>query len=226
VGNARQRMATVMAEVSTLIEKSRLLGPTALSSHQRNTRRMSSALSRKRYECWDQHITYDEDIRIGRTEAGEEEYPVSVEEAQQVFLDALDDTISLLDLAVPTKIPVTTSLRQGADRSQSKGGNRGPKPISEEEARHVAEIVKRVAHDGSWRRKLDDVKFALDHGVCDASDPENCDHPNDHPKIPLPRGWKGKSCNWFRPPDDAALVKAIEERLKKARRNSNAETPS
>jgi hypothetical protein len=102
---------------------------------------------------------------------------------------------------------------------------RGPKPIGEQEARHVAEIVNRVALDGDWRSKVDDVGYALDHGVCNAADPDNCEA-TDHGKIPLPRGWKKYGHSWLSPPDRGRMVKAIKERLKKARGNFQAETPS
>ena len=94
----RRELACAMAEVSLLIQGSPLLGPTALSSHQRNTRRMASALNLKRYECWDQHITWDEDTPVARKQAGESEDDISVSEAQAVFLEAFDSTIALLDL--------------------------------------------------------------------------------------------------------------------------------
>jgi hypothetical protein len=93
----------------------------------------------------------------------------------------------------------------------------GPVPISEAEARHVADIIDRVGPD--WCKKLGDVGYTLDHGVCDAPSPEECDD-STHEKIPLPRGWKQKHADWLNPPDDQALVKAIKERLKKAPRKS------
>ena len=71
-----------------------------------------------------------------------------------------------------------------------KGRKRGPKPDHKSAAR-LAEIVARVAPDGDWRSKLDELGPALYHGVCHASDPETC-VASDHEKIPLPRGWSQK----------------------------------
>jgi hypothetical protein len=48
--NTRRKLAHVMAEISSVIQGAPLLGPTALSSHQLNTRRMASALSLKCYK--------------------------------------------------------------------------------------------------------------------------------------------------------------------------------
>jgi hypothetical protein len=125
---------------------------------------------------------------------------------------------------------VSGAVGNGADRHEVKlgttdGRRRGPKPITEAEARHVAEIVRRVAPDGAWRARLDDVGFALDHGVCNASDPESCDA-SDHEKIPLPRGWRKKGANWLSPPDHDTMVKAIKERLDKAGEKRTAEIPA
>jgi len=98
---------------------------------------------------------------------------------------------------------------------------RGPKPITETEARNVADIVRRVAPDGNLASKVSELQFALDHGVCDAPNPEQCDA-SDHEKIPLPRGWKSEKCDWLNPPSDEVFLKAVKERLKKARGNSAA----
>jgi len=179
---------------------------------------MHSALRLKRYECWDQSITYNEDIPIARTQADEEEYPVSLGEAESIFLEALDDTLALLELAEPGKGTTPTI-------TTNTGGKRGPKPIDEKVVSYVDRIVKRLAPDGHWRTKADEIGDALNHGFCDAADPESCDA-LDHPKVPLPRGWQSKRATWGRPPDHAALIKAVEERLKKARLNPPSETPS
>jgi hypothetical protein len=76
-----------------------------------------------------------------------------------------------------------------------------------------------------WKTKLDDVGFALDHGICDAPDPEICDA-SGRLKIALPRGWKKEGHNWVSPPDNIRLVNAIEERLERARELMGAEIPS
>ena len=99
---------------------------------------MASALRMKRYECWDQYITYDEDIPIGRTQAGEEEYTVSVGEAEVIFLEALDNTVALLDLAAPTTTASGTAhesqhvqdghglMEEAVLRPPAPGGPRAP----------------------------------------------------------------------------------------------------
>ena len=110
---------------------------------------------------------------------------------------------------------VPEEVVESIPNSGSQGRRRGPKPDYDTPAR-VAEIVRRVAPDGDWRSKIDDVVLALDHGVCHASDPETCDE--DHEKIPLPRGWS----NWANPPDHDTMVKAIEYRLKVAMQRKKA----
>jgi hypothetical protein len=97
------QVGCVMMEVAEATKKSQLLAPTALSTVRRNTRCMASALRLKRYETWDQSITWNEDIPIGRTEAGENSYDVPVEEAGQIFRKALDETVDLLNIAEPAK---------------------------------------------------------------------------------------------------------------------------
>jgi len=114
-----------------------------------------------------------------------------------------------------------------AGKSEGKGRKRGPKPDHKSAVR-VAEIVTRVARvapDADWRSKLDDVGYALDHGVCAAPDPEVCDI-SDHEKIPLPRGWSRKQNTWLNPPDRATMVKAIEYRLEIALKKPITETLS
>lgn len=83
---------------------------------------MAESLRFKRYESWDQSITYDEDIPIGRTEAGEALYDISVMSAESIFLEAFDDTLALLEIAEPEK-GTTPSI------TPITGGKRGPKPL-------------------------------------------------------------------------------------------------
>jgi hypothetical protein len=198
----RPNVAGVMAEMASAIRGTDLLGPTALSSHQKNTRRMDSALRMKRYDCWDQYITYNEDTPIGRTQAGEEEHNVSVGYAKEIFLEAFEDTIRLLDLAQPPDPGTGVAQRQVPEAQERKIRNRGPKPDYENASR-VAEIVARVATDGEWRGRLDDICQALDEA-----------------QIPFPARWRkrDRSCNgWAAYDERANAVKAIEYRLDIAR---------
>jgi hypothetical protein len=107
----------------------------------------------------------------------------------------------------------TSAVATSAPQAK-RNGKRGPKPITKAEALFVAKVIERTGPD--WRSKLEDVGFALTHGICDASDPEMCDI-SDHKKVTLPRGWEAKKHNWMSPPDEALLIKAIEQRLKRAR---------
>jgi hypothetical protein len=121
-------------------------------------------------------------------------------------------TVTIPEPAVETPIP-TPSNPEASPRPASK---RGAKGITDEEACAVDDIVQRVAPDGNLRPKLPELRFALDHGVCNSSDPE-CEA-EDHQKIPLPRGWATNGHDWFNPPDNQTLVKAIKERLRRAKR--------
>ena len=156
----KPQIASVMADVADMIRDSHLLRPTALSTHQINTRRMHSALRLKRYEWWDQSVTYDEDIPIASTQAGEEEYNVSIDAAESIFLEALEDTLALLELAQPEKgsTPTITPIT---------GGKWGPKPIEEKVANRM---FKRLP-PGDWRANVDENGEALDHGLSYPSDP-------------------------------------------------------
>ncbi len=216
-GGPKPQVAYVMEKVGDAIQKATLLAPTALSSHQKNTRSMVSALRFKQYDCWDQRTEWAEDILVGKREAGEGEYDVPIAEAKALFMKALDSTVDLLDLADPVK----TSLRV-ASKSVQK---RGPKPIDPRVAGEVDRIVTRIAPDGHWQPKADAIGQALEHGFCHAPNPEDCDE-LDHEKIPLPRGWRKKRASWDTPPDDATLIKAINERLKKAGPKPTTDTPS
>lgn len=90
-------------------------------------------------------------------------------------------------------------------KSKGKGRKRGPTPDYATAAR-VAEIVARVAPDGDWRTKLDDILMALD----DAKD------------IPTPKTWAPKHGyrNWYAAAaDDTArarhlAIEAIKHHLK------------
>jgi hypothetical protein len=91
-----------------------------------------------------------------------------------------------------------------AAESSGKGRKRGPKTDYKVAAR-VAEIVARVAPDGEWRGKLDDV--------CEALDEEG---------IPFPAKWrKDRQCRcWADCLEKAIAIKVIEYRLKTAKMRS------
>jgi hypothetical protein len=103
----------------------------------------------------------------------------------------------------------------GADptESDSTGRKRGPKP-DHETALRVAEVVARIAPDGDWRPKLDDICEALDEA-----------------QIPFPPRWRkrDRSCyGWAAYDERANAVKAIEYRLEiaKQRKKTTPETLS
>jgi hypothetical protein len=83
-----------------------------------------------------------------------------------------------------------------------QGLKRGPQPDFESAAR-VAEIVARMAPNGDWRARLDDI--------CDALDKD---------QIPFPTRWRkrDRSCDgWVDYDERANAVKAIEYRLEAAK---------
>ena len=97
--------------------------------------------------------------------------------------------------------------------SDGKGRKRGPKSDHEATSR-VAEIVARVAPDGDWRPKLDEICEALDEA-----------------QIPFPRRWRkrDRSCDgWAAYDERANAIKAIEYRLEiaKQRKKTTPETLS
>ena len=98
----------------------------------------------------------------------------------------------------------STAQAESADSAQparvapNKKRKRGPRP-DHETALRVAEIVARVAPDGEWRGRLDDV--------CEALDDE---------KIPIPARWRNSRC-WADYPEKPLLVKAVEYRLQIAK---------
>jgi hypothetical protein len=92
-------------------------------------------------------------------------------------------------------------LTQPALESTSTGRKRGPKP-DYGTASGVAEIVARIAPDGDWRSKLDDI--------CEALDDE---------KIPVPTTWRKNrqyEC-WSDCLERSICIKAIEYRLEMAK---------
>lgn len=219
--NTRRKLVRVMAEMCSLIQGAPLLGPTAPSSHQYNTRRMTSALGFRRYECWDEQITYDEDIPIAKTKSGESESDVGGREAEAIFLEAFSKTIALLDLAEPMKTDAGTghafqSMEAGQGlaeetlpakpaslpKSDRKGRKPGPKP-DYETATLVAEVVAREAPDGDWRSMLDRVCEALDGAG-----------------VPCPGTWRKRDptyLTWSDCMEKHLVVEAIKYRLKIAK---------
>jgi hypothetical protein len=100
-----------------------------------------------------------------------------------------------------------------AAKSDRTGRKRGPETDYKTAAR-VAEIVERVAPDGDWKSKLDDVLMALDEA-------NTLDNP-----IPTPRTWKPKHGyrDWYAAvaSDTAArgrhmAIEAIKHHLKRAK---------
>jgi hypothetical protein len=89
-------------------------------------------------------------------------------------------------------------------KSNGQGRKRGPKPDYEGAAR-VAEIVARVAPDGGWRGRLDDVCEALDEAA-----------------IPFPAKWRrDRQCRcWADCLEKPIAIKAIEYRLEIAKQRS------
>jgi len=115
--------------------------------------------------------------------------------------------------------PVLTESTRGNDtgatsatgsNSQSQGRKRGPKP-DHGTATRVAAVVARVAPDGDWRLKMDDI--------CDALDEE---------AILCPKTWrsKDKTCrHWSDQLDRSVCVKAIQYRLDLANPPKKKTTP-
>jgi hypothetical protein len=187
---------------------------------------MNSALRFQEWIGGEACPQWSEDTYVGTTPAWESEGWVSASRAGSIFDESIQEMLRLLCFAADvdeTGTDVANDQERSAEPRSS--GRRGPKPISEDEARNVADIVDRVAAGGIWKSKLDELGEALNHGICTSADPKNCES-RDHEKIPLPRGWKKKHADWETPPDRACMEKAIEERLKRARVTRPPETPS
>jgi hypothetical protein len=87
-----------------------------------------------------------------------------------------------------------------------KGRKRGPKPDLETASR-MAEIVERVAPDGDWRPKCDDICLALDEA-----------------EVPIPKKWRrDRNCRcWSDCLERPIVVKVIEYRLELAKQREKA----
>jgi hypothetical protein len=120
---------------------------------------------------------------------------------------------------VPTSKPAgrttNTEGTSGEAELKPKGTGRKPGPRTDyASAALVAEIVARIAPDGDWRTNLDDICEALNKA-----------------DIPFPKTWPKRDPplkSWQDGADlEPTLVKkAIEDRLKKQRKNSSPETLS
>jgi hypothetical protein len=99
---------------------------------------------------------------------------------------------------------IGAGLAQPASEVPIKGRKRGPKPDYETASR-VAEIVARVAPDGDWRSKRDEICEALDNET-----------------IPFPAKWRrDRRCRcWSDCIEAPIVIKAIEYRLETAKQRS------
>ncbi len=113
----------------------------------------------------------------------------------------------------PAQPSVRDELAPGQDKgvaaipkTKDRGRKRGPKP-DREGALRVAEIVARVAPDGEWRGRLNDVCDALDEAA-----------------IPFPARWRrDRQCRcWADCLEKPIAIKAIEYRLELAKRRKKA----
>jgi hypothetical protein len=116
-----------------------------------------------------------------------------------------------MEQSAPVEVEQSAPVEsEAANREPRREGlKRGPKP-DYENAALVAEIVARVAPDGDWRSRRDDVCEALDEA-----------------KVPIPRTWrKGRKCKcWCDCVERDIVIKAIEYRLDIAREQKKA-TPA
>ena len=103
-----------------------------------------------------------------------------------------------LSTAPGSSVEVAQPVTEGTARARK----RGPKP-GDELAERIEETVKAVAPDGEWRAKLDDICEALDER-----------------QIPCPKRWrKDGSRSWSDKLENGLRVKAIDYRLKQAKKN-------
>ncbi|MCL5745172.1 MAG: hypothetical protein M1541_14815 [Acidobacteria bacterium] len=109
-----------------------------------------------------------------------------------------DEGLPALPQATTPVIPCDEAAAPGAPRK------RGPKPDHDTAAR-IAEVVARIASNGDWRSKLDEI--------CDALDEEH---------IPVPRTWRRnrKCTQWSLCDDRDLIVKAIDYRLRQRKKDS------
>jgi hypothetical protein len=116
----------------------------------------------------------------------------------------------------PAETPSAQPQPAATPNSKGVGRKRGPKRDYETAAR-VAEVVARVAPDGDWRAKLDDVLMALD----------------DAKMIPTPKTWAQKHGyrDWYAAAADATArghhlaIEAIKHHLKRAKEKPTETIP-
>jgi hypothetical protein len=96
------------------------------------------------------------------------------------------------------------TVKQSALEVSGKGRKRGPQP-NLALAAQISEIVARIAPDGDWRSKLDDIRTALDAA-----------------QVPCPSRWRTNR-SWEGQPEDALVRKIMEYRLRQAKQQT---TPS
>ena len=139
-------------------------------------------------------------------------------ELGQIMGEELEGACYSLELSIPQRdllsleievnrrsLAQSTEARPAvtAAKSDGKGRKRGPTPDYEAASR-LAEIIARVAPDGEWRGKLDEICEALDQT---------------EPKLPCPRVWHGRynaDC-WADYPERSTAIKVIEDRLRVAK---------
>jgi hypothetical protein len=97
--------------------------------------------------------------------------------------------------------PVQDGGAAALPKPKDRSRKRGPKPDYETAVR-VQAVVKRLAPDGDWRSKLDEISEALDEE-----------------RIPFPQKWRrDRQCRcWSDCYDKSLVIKAIEYRLGTAR---------
>ena len=142
-------------------------------------------------------------------------------ELGQIMGEELEGACYSLELSIPQRdllsleievnrrsLTQTTEARPAvtAAKSDGKGRKRGPTP-DYEAASQLAEIVARVAPDGEWRGKLDEICEALDAAT-----------------IPFPAKWRrDRQCRcWADCLEKPIIAKAIEYRLQTAKQRSES----
>ena len=119
---------------------------------------------------------------------------------------AADSYLCCLNLAQEIPVPVIAEV---PNSRKMRGQKRGPKPDTEA-ASKVSEIVDRIAPDGDWRSKWNEICEALDAA-----------------EVPWPSTWKPEEgCDSWQTGDKEKAIKAINYRLDRAKelRQADSET--